>query len=201
MSEVEWEYACRAGSPYAYTFGDEAASLEGTENCADAYFASKTNLPAAEWTDPYVFHAPVGSMIPNEFGLYDMHGNVSEWCEDWDNNEDPPRRRSFRDGSWYTPPIFCRSALRGFDFPSSANYSRGLRVARPVRPNWDPSYRYCSGGKAMARILERTGGQSKPWGEYRHRRHGSRGLHGRGNPRQPSVHRQPRTERETRRGF
>ena len=65
-TEAEWEYACRAGTTTAYSFGDEITPNDSNYN------DSKTSVPKA-----------TGSYKPNAFGLYDMHGNVYEWCEDW----------------------------------------------------------------------------------------------------------------------
>ena len=66
-TEAEWEYSCRAGTTTAYSFGDKITPQDAN------YEDSKIGKPVA-----------VGSYKPNAFGLYDMHGNVNEWCEDWD---------------------------------------------------------------------------------------------------------------------
>ena len=78
-----------------------------------------------------------------------MHGNVAEWCRDlafqvYPSDSDVPgdglvpgddvRRRIIRGGSWYLPPLYCRSAYRQFDFPRSANFNRGQRLARKHEP-------------------------------------------------------------------
>lgn len=147
-TEAQWERACRAGTTTAFSFGEEYASLELNENIRDRDFASRIGLATtATWDDGFWHHAPVGSFAPNAFGLFDMSGNVSEWCRDYDlqdypDDNDVPgdgllaggdsRRRVFRGGSWYLSPEICRSAFRHFDFPRSANFNRGLRLARPL---------------------------------------------------------------------
>jgi formylglycine-generating enzyme required for sulfatase activity len=143
-SEAEWEYACRARTTTRYFSGDDQESLAAVGNVADG--TAKTKYP--DWRtiaarDGFVFTAPVGRFRPNAFGLYDMHGNVWEWCRDgYDRDyykqsplEDPPGPpqalwRVFRGGSWYFTPWACRSACR-LGFPSdSRDYDRGFRVVR-----------------------------------------------------------------------
>jgi formylglycine-generating enzyme required for sulfatase activity/serine/threonine protein kinase len=147
-TEAQWERGCRAGTTTAFAFGEAYTVLELHENVRDRGFASRIGLgTSATWEDGFWHHAPVGSFAPNGFGLYDMHGNVEEWCLDEDVQEYPvdsdqpgdgllqggdSRRRAFRGGSWYLSPEFCRSSFRHFDFPRSANFTRGLRVARRI---------------------------------------------------------------------
>ncbi|MEL6438061.1 MAG: formylglycine-generating enzyme family protein [Cyanobacteria bacterium J06621_8] len=122
-SEAEWEYACRAGTTTTYYFGDRITSdqvnYEGTVGETTA----------------------VGEYPPNDFGLYDMHGNVWEWCQDdWhDDYEDAPTDGSawvtgvdnikvVRSGSWGYIPYYCRSEIR-FDFTRDhRNNDVGFRV-------------------------------------------------------------------------
>ena len=108
-SEAEWEYACRAGTTTAYYFGEKI-----TDNLVNHYgTVGKTTA--------------VGEFTPNAFGLYDMHGNVWEWCEDdWHGNyQGAPNdgrawvsrissKKVIRDGSWNDIPLSSRSASRGF---------------------------------------------------------------------------------------
>jgi formylglycine-generating enzyme required for sulfatase activity len=123
-TEAEWEYACRAGTTTAYSFGDEMTPKEAN------YSDSNIGKPVA-----------VGSYKPNAFGLYDMHGNVREWCEDWHGAYpdgavmDPQgpatgRNRVLRGGSFFSFESFARSSLR-FNFsPAFRSYSDGFRLAR-----------------------------------------------------------------------
>ncbi|MDY7048318.1 MAG: formylglycine-generating enzyme family protein [Microcystis panniformis WG22] len=118
-SEAEWEYACRAGTTTAFHFGEtitaDLANYRATETYADE--------PTGEYRQQTT---PVGQFPPNAFGLYDMHGNVWEWCADtWHPNYDgaptdgsawiengADNRSPLRGGSWYDLPSFCRSAYR-----------------------------------------------------------------------------------------
>jgi formylglycine-generating enzyme required for sulfatase activity len=128
-TEAEWEYAARAGpgGAGAYSFGDDPVQL-------DRYAWYRAN--AHETTHP------VGSRkLPNAFGLFDMHGNVSEWCWDWKAPYeamaavDPvgpltASRRVIRGGSWFNDGEYCRSATRNDFTPSYQGIFVGFRVAR-----------------------------------------------------------------------
>src|SRR5262249_11231785 len=90
-TEAQWEYACRAGTTTQFYWGADDASLELNENIRDLSFLAGLGLrPTATWDDGFRYHAPVGSFAPNGFSLYDMHGNVSEWCADADSENYPP---------------------------------------------------------------------------------------------------------------
>jgi formylglycine-generating enzyme required for sulfatase activity len=127
-TEAEWEYACRAGSPTAYWFGDDANQL-------GKYAWYKAN--AEEETHP------VGKKEPNVWGLYDMHGNVFEWVHDWYETTyyqrspaQDPSGPSFgwdrvdRGGSWNHNAWDCRSARRGRLTPGADAFDTGFRLAR-----------------------------------------------------------------------
>jgi formylglycine-generating enzyme required for sulfatase activity len=136
-SEAEWEYACRAGTETAYSFGDSISKSQARFSEGDLGSAGKT--------------VEVGSFLPNGFGLYDMHGNVWEWCADaW--NEDYSGKpahlkrsgdpwttgssswRVLRGGSWYDVPRLRRSANRGRYYALYRDDDCGFRVARTITP-------------------------------------------------------------------
>ncbi len=127
-TEAEWEYACRAGSTTRYSFGDDAARL--------AEFAWHNGNSGGKTH-------PVRGKGPNAWNLYDMHGNVWEWCQDWREEgyygrslgADPPAPaqaayRVPRGGSWFDGPQRVRSAIRGRSAPDSRNFDLGFRAAR-----------------------------------------------------------------------
>lgn len=124
-TEAEWEYACRAGSTTSYSSGDTEESLGGY-----AWFKENTGNKTH----------PVGEKKPNRWGLYDMHGNVSEWCQDWFARYPPsavtdprgPNRgtvRMLRGGGWDSDAAFCRTAFRNSGFPTFRTFNIGFRVA------------------------------------------------------------------------
>ena len=144
-TEAQWEYACRAGTTTAFPWGDDLDDGKGWANTGDRSLNKKLfNAPAGwtffSWDDGFVFTSPVGHFKPNAFGLHDMIGNVSEWCQDWfgDYGEGPvtdptgpdwSRRRVLRGGSWSShAPGVCRSAYRGRGYPSYRREFRGFRV-------------------------------------------------------------------------
>ncbi len=133
-SEAEWEYACRAGTTTAFNFGEMISPEVANYDWREAY-----NRVQFEKQKDFEGTTPIGSFPANQFGLYDMHGNVWEWCEDqwhdryegaptdgssWlDRNAESQSERVFRGGSWFYAPRYCRSAYRlygsaGFDFSS-----------------------------------------------------------------------------------
>jgi formylglycine-generating enzyme required for sulfatase activity/serine/threonine protein kinase len=123
-TEAEWEYACRAGTTSRFSFGDSDSSLSD-----HAWYSGNSGRQT---------HS-VGGRKPNAWGLYDMHGNVWEWCSDWygeypsGNSIDPkgPNNgsiRVLRGGSWGHDPQDCRSAGRSRGAPGGAVNDDGFRV-------------------------------------------------------------------------
>lgn len=139
-SEEEWEYAARAGTKTAYWWGDKASheyANYGTDRYSRGFIQGK---------DQWEYTAPVGQFLPNPWGLYDMHGNASEWCEnywyDYDKDSAPlssnvwrashyailATLRMYRGGSWMSEPSDLSSIRRSADFPRRRYSNRGFRV-------------------------------------------------------------------------
>jgi formylglycine-generating enzyme required for sulfatase activity len=130
-TEAQWEYACRAGTTTQYSFGDDPRELGKY-----GWFLLKSGSNPVR---------RVGSKPANPFGLYDMHGNLFEWCEDlyaarrYANPDvenpsavlnDPPR--VLRGGDWFGNALRCRSAFRGYGAQSTRSDDVGVRLLRPL---------------------------------------------------------------------
>ena len=125
-TEAEWEYACRVGTTTAYSFGED-----------ESQFGDYGWIGDNAGRKPH----PVGQKLPNPWGLYDMHGNVFEWCSDWYRAFSPsgsvtdpagPSSGPIRvpcGGSWFRIAEHCRSAFRSGVFSGLSNRDRGFRVA------------------------------------------------------------------------
>jgi formylglycine-generating enzyme required for sulfatase activity len=127
-TEAEWEYACRAGTPTTYSFGDSDSEL------GDYAWYRENSGDTAH---------PVGGKKPNAWGLYDMHGNVFEWCQDRHGDypsgfvTDPTGAASgldrvCRGGSWFRSGTNCRSADRSWSTPDGRDDNLGFRVVRSL---------------------------------------------------------------------
>ena len=135
-SEAEWEYACRASTTSPFYFGNTLSFELANYDASQTYNSS---APVGEFRGETT---EAGSFLPNNFGLYDMHGNVWEWCADpwhqnytnapadgsiWETKGDK-LFRVLRGGAWDILPNGCRSAFRDCDDPGNAEASYGFRV-------------------------------------------------------------------------
>jgi len=132
-TEAEWEYACRAGTATAYSFGD------GVSRLGD-YAWHRGNSDSKSH--------PVGEKLPNNWGLFDMHGNVREWCQDWYGGYETEQmlsdpvgaasgsRRVLRGGAFFLQPRYVRAAYRPIIQPVYRIHGIGFRLARtyPLSP-------------------------------------------------------------------
>jgi formylglycine-generating enzyme required for sulfatase activity len=131
-TEAEWEYACRAGTSTHFCFGDTISTDQANYAGKCVFVGGRKGVDRGRTT-------PVGSFPPNPWGLYDMHGNVWEWCEDRygpyeagpaADPQGPPNGelRVLRGGAWNDNPADLRSARRLWLHPTDVHFS-GLRVA------------------------------------------------------------------------
>ncbi|MEJ2682657.1 MAG: SUMF1/EgtB/PvdO family nonheme iron enzyme, partial [Gammaproteobacteria bacterium] len=136
-TEAEWEYAARAGSAAAYSWGDQSPVCDRVAENGAQFGNCEEKAPVT-----------VGSYTANAFGLYDVHGNAWEWVEDcYVNNYDGaqtngsarndcgnPVLRVLRGGSWSYEPWYLRAAYRGDDDPAGRTNDVGFRAARTIHP-------------------------------------------------------------------
>ena len=145
-TEAEWEYACRAGSPAAYTWGDDPDAGRGWANACDQSAKDRFALfPPFAWSDGYVYTSPVGTFHGNRWGLHDMLGNVLQWCADTfadypagpttDPDPQTGTQRNLRGGAFVYGPKHTRCAFRGRNDPEFCNFYIGFRVLRPAVPD------------------------------------------------------------------
>ncbi|MFH1303741.1 MAG: SUMF1/EgtB/PvdO family nonheme iron enzyme [Planctomycetota bacterium] len=152
-TEAEWEYACRAGTTSLYSHGDDVEGLVQFGNIWDGtagkqFQANYSHLKSISSQDGFAFTAPVGSFEANAWSLYDMHGNVMEWCSDWYDEDyykslegktsidlqGPPSGSDHvvRGGSWAFLPQYAHAAYRFRFSPSSYANHIGFRIVREV---------------------------------------------------------------------
>ena len=136
-TEAQWESACRAGTTAALNSGK---NLTNTTTCPNLAEVGRYWYNRSDSKGGYSEHTTVGSYLPNRWGLYDMHGNVYEWCLDWYTAQlgvapatDPKGSatgwyRLPRGGSWYNGAQVCRAAYRIYGDPSSRSNAHGFRL-------------------------------------------------------------------------
>ena len=138
-TEAEWEYSCRAGTTTMYSFGDDITPKDANWNHNFISILETRN----QYQQGKLKPVAVGSYNPNLFGLYDMHGNIWEWCEDWygaypkGSVTDPKGpisegNRVLRGGSFNSVARYTRSAARNIFSPDTRLFFNGFRLARTL---------------------------------------------------------------------
>jgi formylglycine-generating enzyme required for sulfatase activity len=144
-TEAQWEYACRAGTSTPFHYGEQLSSKEANFDGNTPYLKREDvikGVDPATIAGPYLKRTtPVGSYKPNAWGIYDMHGNVWEWCSDWfspvyyknspeadPGGPDKGSKKASRGGGWYYFAAGCRSASRYERAPGRKRNTEGFRV-------------------------------------------------------------------------
>ncbi|MDD3875861.1 MAG: formylglycine-generating enzyme family protein, partial [Bacteroidales bacterium] len=133
-TEAEWEFACRAGTTTPFNTGNCLSTSQANFNGNNPYSGCESGLDRKRT-------ATVGSFNPSEWGLYDIHGNVAEWCSDYYNSDyyhnstvnnprgpDDGENRVVRGGSWGNSARFCRCAMRNYQKPDGKKNFIGFRI-------------------------------------------------------------------------
>jgi sulfatase modifying factor 1 len=134
-TEAEWEYAARGGTSTPFSTGNNLMTTQANYD-GNYPYSDNANGEYREKT------LPVGCFAANAYGLFDMHGNVWEWCSDWyDDYSTSPQtdpkgpssgsQRVYRGGSWYNNADGCRNAFRSYDTPAYRFISLGFRLVTP----------------------------------------------------------------------
>ena len=138
VTEAEWEYAAREGTKTAFSFGNDPETgcrhMNGADQSAEETYKK---LIGVSCDDGFSDLSPVGSLSPNKFGLYDMHGNVWEWTSDaWTDSHEPgsipDEKRVIKGGSWFSYAMWLRSANRNAWDPNIGRADVGFRIVRDV---------------------------------------------------------------------
>lgn len=144
LSEAEWEYAARGGTRTLYNWGDQATHDNANYGADDINYTRE--MANVSGRDRWEYTAPVGSFAPNNFGLFDMHGNVHEWVQDClvKSYDDAPidgsanltgdcLSRMHRGGSWSVPEEYITSSRRLDHLAEFKISNLGFRIARDLR--------------------------------------------------------------------
>jgi len=135
-TDAEWEYACRAGTETKYYTGNSESDLDRAgwywRNSGDSQLSGEWKL--IKLNENNCGTHPVGMKMPNAWGLYDMTGNVWEWCQDRVDKDyytsKPSENRVFRGGAWYEQAVYLRTAYRHWRRPSHSYWGLGFRIIR-----------------------------------------------------------------------